>query len=47
LPNRYDEDGDTQEEELKDFEFEEGWKEDFYLHKMPNDILYTIGFTKA
>ena len=46
VPNRYDEYGDTQEE-LKDFEFEESWKEDFYLHKMPNDILYTIGFTKA
>ena len=46
LPNRYDEDGYTQEE-LKDFEFEEGWKEDFYLHKTSDDILYTIGFTKA
>lgn len=46
VPNRYDEAGDTQEE-LKDFEFEESWKEDFYLHKTSNDILYTIGFTKA
>ena len=46
VPNRFDEDGYTQEE-LKDFEFEESWKEDFYLHKTSDDILYTIGFTKA
>ena len=45
VPNRYDEAGKTQG--LESFEFEESWKEDFYLHKTSNDILYTIGFTKA